>query len=290
MRATSNPRKTRCRPVWRTWLGKPLLGSLNETRRAQGGGRHPTGAALRPKRRGVFVYADKVEQHHLPFTSSSFADLRPRSPAPSWPRLVPQVHRLRRAPAVGTPLPATATNTTSLAVGSTPSSAAGQPKTGGTLRVGIPSDITTLDGIVRGGSPYESIWLIYDRLVTYDDKLKPLPMLAESWDLSPDYKQIKLNLRHGVQWHTGREFTSDDVKWNIVRVQDPKAGNGDFAAQASWFTAIDTPDKYTVVLQSDQSRPSIFDFFQQFNLVDRTIMEGPDAKTRASWHRTFQVC
>jgi hypothetical protein len=30
-----------------------------------------------------------------------------------------------------------------------------------------------------------------------------------------------------------------------------------------------TPDKYTVVLKSEQSRPSKFDFFQQFNMGDR---------------------
>jgi peptide/nickel transport system substrate-binding protein len=182
------------------------------------------------------------------------------------------------APAVA-PKPAAAQPT---AVVTTPAPAAAQPKTGGTLRVGVPTDIVTLDPVVRGGAPYESTWLTYDRLVTYDEKLKPLPMLAESWDVTADYKQVQLNLRKGVTWHTGREFTSDDVKWNFIRVQDPKAGYGDFAAQSAWFTTIDTPDKYTVVLKSEQSRPSMFDFFQQFNMGDRTVLEGPDAKTKAS--------
>jgi len=163
-----------------------------------------------------------------------------------------------------------------------PAAGGGQPKSGGTLRVGVPTDIVTLDPVVRGGAPYESTWLTFDRLITYDDKLKPLPMLAESWDVSPDYKQVQLNLRKGVTWHTGREFTSDDVKWNFIRVQDPKAGYGDFAAQSAWFTTIDTPDKYTVVLKSEQSRPSMFDFFQQFNMGDRQVLEGPDAKTKSS--------
>jgi peptide/nickel transport system substrate-binding protein len=168
------------------------------------------------------------------------------------------------------------------------SAAAGQPKTGGTLRVGVPTDIVTLDPVVRGGAPYESTWLTFDRLVTYDDKLQPLPMLAESWDVTPDFKQIQLHLRKGVTWHTGREFTSDDVKWNFIRVRDPKAGYGDFAAQSSWFTTIDTPDKYTVVLKSDQSRPSMFDFFQQFNMGDQKVLEGPDAKTSSSGTGPFQ--
>src|SRR5713226_9633749 len=188
------------------------------------------------------------------------------------------------APPAATTAAVAATPAAAVAVtpAAAPKPAAGQPKSGGTVRVGVPTDIVTLDGLVRGGAPYESTWLIYDRLITYDDKLKPLPMLAESWDVTPDYKQVQLNLRKGVTWHSGRDFTSDDVKWNLVRAQDPKAGFGDFAAQSSWFTTIETPDKNTVVLKSEQSRPSMFDFFQQFNLMDRTVLEGPDAKTKAS--------
>jgi peptide/nickel transport system substrate-binding protein len=202
--------------------------------------------------------------------------------APSAPSAAPAV------PATAAPTQATAPTQAVAATQAPPpptatvaqASAALQPKSGGTLRVGEPSDIASLDGIVRGG--YEDVWLVYDRLVTYDDKLTPQPMLAESWDLSPDYTQIQLHLRQGVTWHTGRDFTSDDVKWNFIRVQDPAAGYGDFAAQSSWFTTIDTPDKYTVLLKSDQSRPAMFDFFQQFNLVDQNVMTGPDAKTKAS--------
>jgi peptide/nickel transport system substrate-binding protein len=169
------------------------------------------------------------------------------------------------------------------AAGAAAQAAATNPaaKRGGVLRVGVPSDIVSLEGIVRGGTPFESTWLIYDRLIKYDLQNRPQPLLAESWDLSPDAKQVKFNLRKGVTWHTGREFTSDDVKWNILRVRDPKVGFGDFAAPSSWFTEIETPDKNTIVLKSDQSRPALFDFLQNFNLGDKETLEGPDAQTRA---------
>src|ERR1700724_4417207 len=95
-----------------------------------------------------------------------------------------------QAPRAATPVAVSATpvavSATPAAVSATPAAAAkpaaGQPKTGGTLKVGVPNDIVTLDGLVRGGAPHESIWLVYDRLITYDDNVKPLPMLAESWD------------------------------------------------------------------------------------------------------------
>ena len=187
------------------------------------------------------------------------------------------------------PKPAAAPTTPAAAVSTAAPAkpAEGQPKMGGVLRVGVPTDIVTLDPVVRGGAPYESTWLTFDRLVTYDDKLKPMPMLAESWDVSPDYKQVKLNLRPGVTWHTGREFTSDDVKYNFIRVQDPKAGYGDFAAQAAWFSTIETPDKHTVILKSEESRPSMFDLFQQFNMGDKEVLEGAD-KTKTSGTGPFK--
>ncbi len=49
---------------------------------------------------------------------------------------------------------------------------------------------------------------------------------------------------------------------------------------SKWFT-VETPDKYTVVLTSDQPRPATFDLFEYINMLDRVTMEGPDAKTKA---------
>jgi peptide/nickel transport system substrate-binding protein len=161
-----------------------------------------------------------------------------------------------------------------------PTSQTQQPKHGGTLRWGVPDAIVTLDGHFQSQGA-DSIGLVFDQLTTYDDKLEPRPMLAESWDINPTFTQFKLNLRKGVQFHTGRELTSDDVKYNLLRVRDPKITASGLGAQSAWFTGIDTPDKYTVVLSSDQPRPTTFDLLQQLNIVDRDTMEGPDAKTHA---------
>jgi peptide/nickel transport system substrate-binding protein len=172
-----------------------------------------------------------------------------------------------------------------IAVAATPATtsagAAGtQRRTGGTLRVGVPADISSLDGHTSSSILSITQSMAFDRLVAYDLKATPRPMLAESWEVSPDYKQLKLNLRKGVQWHSGRDFTSDDVKWNLLRGQDPKAATGSYVNQAKWFPNIDTPDKYTVVMQSEVSRPAIFDYFNVLNMVDQVSLQGPDAKTR----------
>jgi len=147
------------------------------------------------------------------------------------------------------------------------------------LRSSVVGDPPSLEGHLFAGNNFETVNQVFDQLTNYDANSVPQPMLAESWDVGTDYKQIKLNLRKGVQWHSGREFTSDDVKYNIQRAQDPKVGAGQFANQARWFTSIETPDKYTAILSSEQSRPLVFDFFEYFNIVDKETVEGPNAKT-----------
>ena len=162
------------------------------------------------------------------------------------------------------------------------------PKTGGTLRVAIMADPASLDGHLFAAGRFDTTWLIYDRLTEYDVNLTPQPRLAESWEISSDSRRIKLNLRKGVTFHDGREFTSDDVKYNFLRVRDPKVGAGAFVNQSNWFTSFDTPDKNTIILNSDVPRPLVFDFFERLNMVDQKIMEGPDAKTKANGTGPFK--
>ena len=156
------------------------------------------------------------------------------------------------------------------------------PRSGGTVRTADVGDIPRLDGHQASPLQNSTTWNVYDRLVYFDYDLQLQAALAESWDVDPDFKRIKLNLRKGVQFHNGRDFTSDDVRWNLLRVRDPNLAAivGSLSYESAWWTDIQTPDKYTVVLQSDASRPGLFDFFHYFNILDQQTMEGPDASTR----------
>jgi peptide/nickel transport system substrate-binding protein len=147
-------------------------------------------------------------------------------------------------------------------------SAPQQPKTGGTIHYAGLDDITSVDAHRSSSPAFDTMYQIFDRLTEYDLKLQPQPRLAETWDFNADQTQLKVNLRKGVQFHSGRELTSDDVKWNLTRVRDPKISNGSVPAQANWFSAIDTPDKYTVILKSDQPRPGTFDFFEYVCIME----------------------
>ncbi|MBV8087310.1 MAG: ABC transporter substrate-binding protein, partial [Chloroflexi bacterium] len=161
-------------------------------------------------------------------------------------------------------------------------SASAQPKLGGTLKVGQVGDIPNLEAQSPVGAIAATISQAYDKLAILGPQIDPEPRLAESWDIDPTFMKFKLNLRKGVQYHTGRELTSDDVKYNWQRVLGPaiKNLNSGLAAQAAWFPSVDTPDKYTVIMNADKPRPGFFDFLNGFSIVDKDTMEGPDAKTK----------
>jgi peptide/nickel transport system substrate-binding protein len=214
-----------------------------------------------------------------PQVSAPTAAPTPAAAKPAAPTSAPTSAAPANAAATATsPSNSAATTAPAPAAASTPAS---QRKTGGTLRFAATADIPNLDGHQRSATTTDTTWTAYDRLTQYDANGKVQPMLAESWDVAPDFTQVKLNLRKGVQYHTGRELTSDDVKWNILRARDPKVASGSYVTWSNWFSTIDTPDKNTLVLTSDAPRPSMFDFFEWLNILDPVTMQGPDAQTKS---------
>jgi peptide/nickel transport system substrate-binding protein len=186
------------------------------------------------------------------------------------------------APASPTAAPNTAASTPTPAVGASSAAAAPAtpaPKTGGTLRYGISAEIVTLG--FNQSNDFEILQGMYDPLLTYDNSLQPVPHLVESWEQSSDLTQIKLNLRKGVTFHNGRELTSDDIAYNVQRAADPTRSSPVQLVGLAKVWTVDTPDKYTAIMRTDQPRIGVFDLLTQVWIGDKQHLEGPDAKTGA---------
>ena len=156
--------------------------------------------------------------------------------------------RLRRRAAIGLLLGAGAIALSAACAIPVPGAAPGgvtnsQPRSGGTLRVGVLGDIQGLDGHLTTGLDY--LRRVWDIVTGLDDKLNTVPILAESLELTPDAKQMTLRLRKGIQFHTGREMTSEDVVWNFNRLKDPKV-NPIYANLVKPFAAMEAPDYASV--------------------------------------------
>ena len=183
------------------------------------------------------------------------------------------------APPAATPAGQTPIAVTTLAPTAAASTGAtAQPRTGGMLRFGTAADIANLG---FGSISFEILQSLYDPVLAYDDKLQPVPSLAESWELSNDFKQIKLNLRKGVQFHTGRELTSDDIAYNLERTKDPARSYTTQSVGLARAWTSETPDKYTVILTSDRPRIGVFDLLTQLWIADKETLAGPDAASKA---------
>jgi peptide/nickel transport system substrate-binding protein len=209
---------------------------------------------------------------------------------PIAPASPPAVAPTAASPA-GALTPGAAAQPASAAVAAATTAATEQAviKRSGSLRIGIPTDITGLDGHLIAAPATNTLWQVFDRLTVYNARLEPQPMLAASWELSSDGTQLKLNLRKGVQFHSGRELTSADVAWNLERVKDPKVGAGILAGYRRPLTGVETPDNSTVILKSERPWPGAFDFFQLFNIVDKDTMEGPNAGRSAGGTGPFML-
>jgi len=76
-----------------------------------------------------------------------------------------------------------------------------------------------MDPSISGKSEsVENMSLVYNTLVTLDRNGKVIPDLAESWEISPDYKTYTFHLRKGVKFHDGTTFTAHAVKFTMDRI------------------------------------------------------------------------
>jgi len=109
------------------------------------------------------------------------------------------------------------------------------PKTGGVLAwaVGADADPGDLDPYTNRSVASVRAWgdLTYQSLVMYDDQMKLVPALAETWvNTSPTTWTFKL--RQGVTFHDGSEFDAEDVRFWFERLMAPATASPHRAAFA----------------------------------------------------------
>jgi peptide/nickel transport system substrate-binding protein len=94
---------------------------------------------------------------------------------------------------------------------------------------------------------------IQEALVDLDAAGKPVGVLAESWDATPDGKTITFNLRKGVTWHDGKPFTSADVAFTAMEMWKKYLNYG--STLQLFLTAVDTPDAHTAIFRYERPMP-----------------------------------
>lgn len=87
------------------------------------------------------------------------------------------------------------------------------------LRIALHGAPSSLDPHLQSEVPAQIVLgHIYDSLVTFDARLRPVPSLAESWE-NPDALTWRFHLRAGPRFHSGRPIEVADVVYTLERAR-----------------------------------------------------------------------
>jgi peptide/nickel transport system substrate-binding protein len=101
-----------------------------------------------------------------------------------------------------------------------------------------------------------TLYNIYETLTKITSDSRTVPLLAQSWTVSPDLKTWTFRLKQGVSFHNGEPFNAAAVKYSFERAADKASTNKDKAVYAN-IASIDTPDAATVVLNLKNGNPDL---------------------------------
>jgi len=89
---------------------------------------------------------------------------------------------------------------------------------------------------------------IFDSLLEINSEFRTIPALAVSW-VNPDLQTWRFNLRHGVKFHNGEDFTAKDVQFSLEN-----------SLNNYYYTTIDNitiVDDYTIQFRTHTPSPTI---------------------------------
>lgn len=136
---------------------------------------------------------------------------------------------------------------------------------GGILRLVDGTDIPTIDPPNATGPFSHVVRAIFETLLGYTDEMEPTGLLATDWEVDEEGGTTwTFNLKEGVMFHDGTEFTSEAVRVTLERIVDPELD----AARGSLFeviTNVDDSEPYTAVIETDGLFPDL-----PFLMADRS--------------------
>jgi peptide/nickel transport system substrate-binding protein len=138
---------------------------------------------------------------------------------------------------------------------------------------------TGLDPTASAASAIGEITLynIYETLTKINPDGSVTPLLAESWEVSPDLRTYTFRLRRGVKFSNGEPFNARTVKFAFDRAGGDKSTNKDKRTFANISTQV--VDDHTVVLINKEVDP---DFLFLMGQATAVIVEPKSADTNAT--------
>ena len=120
--------------------------------------------------------------------------------------------------------------------------------------------------------------MVYEPLVYHkrDGKNGLAGRLATSWkQLSGD--KLEVNLRKGVKFHDGSDFTANDVVYSVCRLTRVKSASS-YAYKATSWKDIEVVNDHKIIIHKDGVAPRMLMFMPDISIVSDSIVGSPKIK------------
>lgn len=115
-----------------------------------------------------------------------------------------------------------------------------------TLIFAAPADATTLDPHNTTDTESDQVILmVFETLIGFDEEMRIVGRLAETWEVAEDGVTWTFHLRRGVAFHDGTPFDAEAVRGNFARVLDPTQRHKRFQL-FEMIERVDVVDDHTV--------------------------------------------
>jgi peptide/nickel transport system substrate-binding protein len=135
------------------------------------------------------------------------------------------------------------------------------------LRIALHGGPSSLDPHLQSEVPAQIVLgHIYDSLVDFDPRLRPIPSLAERWE-NPDALTWRFHLRQGPKFHDGRPLEMADVLFTLERARrHPKSRQAGALVAVS---AIEQVGERSLELRTAEPYPILLNKLANLSIVPR---------------------
>ena len=113
---------------------------------------------------------------------------------------------------------------------------------------------------------------VYEALVRWTKDMKVEPALATSWKRVPE--GFLFELRRGVKFHEGEDFTADDVVFSINRALLPRS---QFKGSAAGILSAEKKGKYSVLVKTVNGSPVLLNQMTDLRIMSVSWAKKHDA-------------
>jgi oligopeptide transport system substrate-binding protein len=139
--------------------------------------------------------------------------------------------------------------------------------------------------------------LVFNGLVTYNDKLEIMPELAAGWDVNSEGTIYTFHLQPNAVFHNGKPVTAQDVVYSWERAADPAIGSDTvmtylsdivgvkekYEGNAEIISGLKILDEHTLQVTIDAPKPY---FLLKLTYPTAHVVDRQNVESGEDWYRT----